>query len=130
MCGIFGQFTTSGANPALIEQMAQCLAHRGPDGYGTYTSENGIFSFGAGRLAIIDLSAGVMPLFNEDRRISIVFNGEIYNHMSLRRELEKAGHVFSTQTDTEVIIPGYEVCGADIILRLRGMFGLCLWDEK
>lgn len=107
--------------------MALCLAHRGPDGYGTY--HHGTLAFGSGRLAIIDLNAGVQPLFSEDRSTALVFNGEIYNYKSLRAELERAGHIFSTQTDTEVIVHGYEQWGDDVVLHLRGMFALCIWDE-
>ena len=73
MCGIFGQYNCRGANPQLIEKMAHSLRHRGPDGYGTYHHES--LAFGAGRLAIIDLNAGVQPIFNEDRTIAVVFNG-------------------------------------------------------
>lgn len=130
MCGIFGHYAAEGANPSLVEQMARCLAHRGPDGYGTYTSGNGQLAFGAGRLAIIDLSAGVMPLFNEDRSVSVAYNGEIYNYRTLRRELEQHGHIFQTGTDTEVIVHGYEQWGTDVVTRLRGMFALCVWDEN
>jgi asparagine synthase (glutamine-hydrolysing) len=127
MCGIYGQLNPAGADPNLIERMAQCLAHRGPDGYGTYC--DGPLAFGAGRLAIIDLSAGVQPIFNEDRSVAIVFNGEIYNYRALRDELSAQGHVFATGTDTEVIVHGYEEWGDTIIERLRGMFAFCIWDK-
>ncbi len=128
MCGIYGQYNPRGtADPALIERMAHCLDHRGPDGYGTY--HRGPLAFGAGRLAIIDLAAGVQPIFNEDHTAAVVFNGEIYNYRSLRIELEAKGHHFATGTDTEVIIHGYEEWGDAVIDRLRGMFGLCVWDE-
>lgn len=130
MCGIFGQYNRRGAHMPLIEAMAQQQAHRGPDGYGTYQSANGHLAFGAGRLAIIDLAAGVMPIFNEDKRVAVVYNGEIYNYRVLRRELEAHGHIFRTQTDTEVIVHGYEQWGTGVIERLRGMFGLCVWDEN
>jgi asparagine synthase (glutamine-hydrolysing) len=128
MCGIFGQYNRHGADPQLIERMAHSLRHRGPDGYGTYHHES--LAFGAGRLAIIDLAAGVQPIFNEDRSISVVFNGEIYNYHLLRTELEAAGHVFSTHTDTEVIVHGYESWGVDVINRLRGMFAIGIWDQS
>lgn len=127
MCGIFGQYTQRGADPALIERMAQRLAHRGPDGYGTY--HQGPLAFGAGRLAIIDLAAPAGPIWNEDRSAAVVFNGEIYNYLDLRAELQDLGHSFSTRTDTEVIVHGYEAWGADVIGRLRGMFALCVWDS-
>jgi asparagine synthase (glutamine-hydrolysing) len=133
MCGIFGQLKLQRGKSAsldLIVQMAKCLAHRGPDGYGTYASANHQLAFGAGRLAIIDLNAGVMPLYSEDRQTVVVYNGEIYNHKTLRRELEKDGHAFTTYTDTETIVHGYEQWGVNVIDRLRGMFAIGIWDEK
>lgn len=130
MCGIFGHFTPNGADPALVERMAQRLAHRGPDGYSTYTSPDGQFAFGAGRLAIIDLSAPSGTIFNETGDVGVAFNGEIYNYRALRTDLERAGHVFATHTDTEVIVHGYEQWGAEVIPRLRGMFALAIWDER
>ncbi len=127
MCGIFGHYHPSGGDPALVERMARRLAHRGPDGYGTYHS--GALAFGAGRLAIIDLGAGVQPIFSEDHSIAVVFNGEIYNYKALRSELERAGHVFTTHTDTEVIVHGYEQWGIGVLEHLRGMFALGVWDK-
>ncbi len=129
MCGIYGQVNPAGADRALIERMARRLAHRGPDGYGTYHN-GGALAFGAGRLAIIDLGAGVQPIFSEDRSIAVVFNGEIYNYKPLRAELERAGHVFATHTDTEVIVHGYEQWGIAVLEHLRGMFGVGIWDES
>jgi asparagine synthase (glutamine-hydrolysing) len=108
--------------------MAQRLAHRGPDGYSAHQS--GPLAFGAGRLAIIDLAAPPGVIFNEDHCIAVAFNGEIYNYRALRAELEKLGHHFTTHTDTEVIVHGYESWGDQVIERLRGMFGLALWDEN
>lgn len=128
MCGIYGQFNLHGADPALIERMAHCLQHRGPDGYGTY--HTGPLAFGAGRLAIIDLAAGTQPIFSEDRQVAVIYNGEIYNYKALRAELEVLGHRFATQTDTEVIVHGYETWGIDVLCRLRGMFALGIWDES
>lgn len=128
MCGIYGQFRPAGADLALIEQMGHLLAHRGPDGMGTYA--RGPLAFGAGRLAIIDLAAGVMPIFNEDGRVAVVFNGEIYNYRELRDELQAAGHQFSTATDTEVIVHGYEAWGDSVVERLRGMFAFAVWDDQ
>lgn len=130
MCGIFGYFNLLGkaVNPDYLEPMAQRLAHRGPDGHGTY--HTGQLAFGAGRLAIIDLSAPAGPIMNEDRHVGVVFNGEIYNYKTLRKELEQFGHQFATKTDTEVIVHGYEQWGRDVISKLRGMFALCIWDER
>ncbi len=126
MCGIFGHYAPGGADAALVARMAQALSHRGPDGWGAH--HEGAFAFGAGRLAIIDLSAPAGPLFNEDRQVAVAFNGEIYNHKPLRAELEAAGHCFTTHTDTEVIVHGYEAWGMDVLARLRGMFGVCIYD--
>lgn len=126
MCGIFGHYHPAGADHALVMRMAQTLAHRGPDGYGTH--DFGLLAFGSGRLAIIDLSAPAGPLFNEDNTVGVVFNGEIYNYRLLRAELEKLGHAFSTHTDTEVIVHGYEAWGINVLEHLRGMFGLGIWD--
>jgi asparagine synthase (glutamine-hydrolysing) len=126
MCGIFGHYAPNGADAALVERMAFSLSHRGPDGWGAHC--DGAFAFGAGRLAIIDLSAPAGPIFNEDRRVAVAFNGEIYNYQPLRAELERAGHHFATHTDTEVIVHGYEQWGVGVIERLRGMFGICIWD--
>ncbi len=128
MCGIFGQLHPEHSDPALIHRMAQCLAHRGPDGYSVHHAEK--LAFGAGRLAIIDLAAPPGVVFNEDRRVSIVFNGEIYNYRSLRPELEAAGHQFYTKTDTECIVHGYEQWGVGILDKLRGMFAFALWDGE
>jgi len=129
MCGIFGQYCPSGTpDPGLIERMARRLAHRGPDGHGIY--HEGPLAFGAGRLAIIDLSAPAGPILNEDGSIAIVYNGEVYNYRSLRAELEAAGHHFTTHTDTEVILHGYEQWGTDVLERLCGMFALCIRDVR
>ncbi len=129
MCGIFGYFNLLGnpVDPAFLEPMARRLAHRGPDGHGTYHTRQ--LAFGAGRLAIIDLSAPAGPIMNEDRHVGVVFNGEIYNYKALRVELEQLGHHFATKTDTEVIVHGYEAWGRDVVQRLHGMFALCIWDE-
>ena len=129
MCGIYGHFNPHGpGDAALVARMAACLAHRGPDGDGDYV--HGPLAFGAVRLAIIDLAAGVMPIFNEDRSVAVVFNGEIYNYRALRDELRAMGHVFATGTDTEVLVHGYEAWGDAVIERLRGMFALCIWDQR
>jgi asparagine synthase (glutamine-hydrolysing) len=126
MCGIFGHYAPGGGDAALVERMARALSHRGPDGWGAH--HDGAFAFGAGRLAIIDLSAPSGILFNEDRQVAVAFNGEIYNYKALRAELEKGGHHFATHTDTEVIVHGYEAWGVGVFERLRGMFGICIYD--
>lgn len=134
MCGICG-FLTNQGDPETFGQvlgaMNGVLAHRGPDGEGVHLDA---FAQGGGaglahrRLAIIDLVTGDQPLFNEDRTLAIVFNGEIYNFQELRRELEAKGHVFASRSDTEVIIHLYEELGPACAARLRGMFALAIWD--
>jgi asparagine synthase (glutamine-hydrolysing) len=106
--------------------MGKVLRHRSPDGSSTYHDDQ--LAFGATRLAIIDLSAPSGVLFNEDRRVAVVFNGEIYNHRALRAELEACGHRFATRTDTEVLVHGYEAWGIQLLERLRGMFAFAIWD--
>jgi asparagine synthase (glutamine-hydrolysing) len=129
MCGIFGHFCPHDTpNPALVEAMARRLAHRGPDGYALYADET--LAFGAGRLAIIDLSAPVGPLPNEDGRVRVAFNGEIYNHRALRRTLEDLGHRFQTATDTEALVHAYEAWGVNFVERLNGMFAFCVYDAE
>ncbi|HYO87228.1 MAG TPA: asparagine synthase (glutamine-hydrolyzing) [Candidatus Limnocylindrales bacterium] len=127
MCGIFGHFLLGPISPELVERMGRQLAHRGPDGTGIY--RDALLSFGATRLSIIDLSAPAGPLFNEDGRVGVVLNGEVYNHRALRTQLEQVGHRFSTGTDTEVLVHGYEEWGVDVVTRLRGMFAFCLYDK-
>ena len=108
--------------------MADTIAHRGPDDEGYYTS--GPVGFGFRRLSIIDLSLGHQPLSNEDNRVWIVFNGEIYNYQELRADLISRGHVFKTHTDTEVIVHLYEEFGEGCVQKLRGMFGFAIWDDR
>ena len=127
MCGIFG---FSGFDEAgLLEKMARTMKHRGPDGDGFY-SEPG-FHMGMVRLSIIDLSGGWQPIYNEDRSCAIILNGEIYNYKELRIELEAKGHRFSTHSDTETILHGYEEWGIEGVLsRLNGMFAFVIRDER
>src|SRR6187549_1048361 len=112
MCGIFGDYSPGGADIRLIRRMAEVVAHRGPDGYGAHSF--GALAFGAGRLAIVDLTSGMQPLFNETGRIAVVYNGEIYNYRELRAELEAVGHKFTGRSDTEVIVHGYEEWGGEV----------------
>jgi len=111
--------------------MNDALVHRGPDDAGVWL-RNGApqVALGMRRLSIIDLSTGHQPIANEDETCWIVFNGEIYNHAALRAELEAAGHVFRTRSDTEAILHAYEEWGADCLRRLRGMFAFAIWDER
>src|SRR3954454_18388298 len=136
MCGIAGFVESSNASSpfgldagrALVHRMCDVIRHRGPDDEGVWVAEG--VALGMRRLSIIDLSTGYQPIHNEDQSVWIVFNGEIYNFRELRRELEAAGHAFYTSTDTEVIVHAYEQWGKGAIARLRGMFGLAIWDTK
>src|SRR6266567_2954644 len=112
----------------LIQRMCDVIRHRGPDDQGTFIDAG--VALGMRRLSIIDLATGHQPIHNEDRTIWIVFNGEIYNFQPLRQELEAAGHSFYTATDTEVIVHAYEEWGSKAIARLRGMFGLAIWNAR
>lgn len=104
------------------------LHHRGPDGSGVFV--DGPLGFGHTRLSIIDVAGGAQPLANEDESVQLVFNGEIWNFVALRTELERAGHRFRTRCDTEVIVHGYEEWGENVTRRLDGMFAFALWDAK
>src|SRR5688572_22639417 len=129
MCGIAGiALTSGGATPEehAIRAMLPALGHRGPDGTGVYRDER--VALGHTRLSIIDLAGGAQPLSNEDGTMWVSFNGEIFNYVELRRELESAGHRFRTQTDTEVIVHAYEQWGDDFVQRLNGQFAIALWD--
>lgn len=117
-----------GADADLIGDMCGLIAHRGPDGEGVFC--DGPVGLGIRRLAIIDLDTGDQPIHNEDGSITLVYNGETYNFKSLRTELEAAGHIFRTKTDTEVLVHAYEEWGVSMLPRLRGMFGFALWDAK
>jgi len=130
MCGISGvaTFRDSGVPEGAIQKITDALRHRGPDEDGFFRDPGGRAALGHRRLSIIDLSSGRQPIFNEDGRIAIVFNGEIYNYLEIRTELEQKGHTFSTRSDTEVIVHLYEEMGPDCVRRLRGMFAFALWD--
>jgi asparagine synthase (glutamine-hydrolysing) len=131
MCGIAGRVNAERDRPVDAEALCRAtriLSHRGPDGEGYYLK--GPVGLGHRRLAIVDRSGGRQPLSNEDGTVWAIFNGEIYNHLSLRAELEKRGHRFSTHSDTEVLVHGYEEWGKAMVQRLRGMFAFALWDER
>lgn len=131
MCGIVGIFDTRGAGTvdrALLDKMNQSQFHRGPDEGGLFV-EPGV-GLGHRRLSIIDLSSGQQPLFNEDGSVVVVFNGEIYNFQELVPELQAAGHVFRTRSDTEVIVHAWEEWGEACVERLRGMFAFAIWDRN
>ena len=131
MCGICGQFNFGSRAPVQkrdIEAMANSIIHRGPDDDGYYI--DGPLGFGFRRLSIIDLSGGHQPMSDREESVWVIFNGEIYNFAEVRQELEAAGHVFRTKSDTEVIIHGYKQWGDDVLNHLNGMFGLAIWDVK
>jgi asparagine synthase (glutamine-hydrolysing) len=130
MCGIIGEVSTSPVDRDRFISMRDELSHRGPDGAGIEMFADDTVALGHRRLAIIDPSNdGLQPMSNEDGTVWLVFNGEIYNFRSLREELESCGHEFESDTDSEVIVHGYEEWGDDCIERFRGMFSFGLWDD-
>ena len=126
MCGIAGFISPARADAAALAPMLARIAHRGPDGQGTFVE--GPAALGHCRLAIIDLQGGAQPLYSEDKNFVVVFNGEIYNYRELTAELTALGHTFTTRTDTEVLLHGWEQWGRELLPRLRGMFAFALWD--
>src|ERR671919_782947 len=129
MCGIAGKVMVRGDVPeALVNEMCAHQVHRGPDSQGIHRS-NGV-ALGIQRLRIIDLDTGDQPIYNEDRSVAVVLNGEIYNFRELRRDLERRGHSFYTRSDTEVIAHLYEERGPGLVDQLNGMFALAVWDER
>ncbi len=129
MCGIAGFIAADrAADAGVLNQMLARIAHRGPDGQGTFIE--GAAALGHCRLAIIDLDGGAQPLYSEDDRLVLVFNGEIYNYRSLTAELTALGHTFATRTDSEVVLHGWEQWGRELLPRLRGMFAFALWDRR
>jgi asparagine synthase (glutamine-hydrolysing) len=129
MCGIAG-VVEAGGSPSreLLERMGGAIAHRGPDDGRVVTFGRAGFSFR--RLSIIDVAGGAQPISNETGRIHVMANGEIYNYLDLRRELESLGHRFKTHSDVETIVHGYEQWGDDIPKHLHGMFAFAIWDEN
>ncbi len=112
----------------IVKDMAKMIIHRGPDSEGYFTDDT--VALGFRRLSIIDLEGGSQPIYNEDKTKVIIFNGEIYNYKSIRKDLEEKGHIFKTNTDTEVILHGYEEYGTNLFKDLRGMFGFLIYDLK
>lgn len=129
MCGISGIYSLNGATVDLaqLRGMTDALGHRGPDGSGRFVKD--IVGLGHRRLSIIDLDGGSQPLANEDDSVHIVFNGEIYNFIELRDELQKAGHRFKTRSDTEVIVHAYEQWGPQCVNHFNGIFAFAIWDD-
>ena len=129
MCGINGIISKVKNKEELIKGMNDKIIHRGPDAEGIYTSKS--VAFGQRRLSIIDLTDnGNQPIYNEDKSIVVVYNGEIYNYKTLREELVASGHEFTTNTDTEVLVHGYEEWGYELPTKLRGMFAFSIYDTK
>ncbi|MFH2049657.1 MAG: asparagine synthase (glutamine-hydrolyzing) [bacterium] len=131
MCGIAGYLELSGANKPdhqLVARMVNSIRHRGPDEFGAFFDN--YCSMGHARLSIIDLSSGSQPLSNENNNLWIVYNGEIYNYKELRVELENVGHIFNTQSDTEVIIHAFEQWGQDCLNRFNGQFSFAIYNSE
>ena len=129
MCAICGVVDFRGIDPStapIVESMGEAMRHRGPDDAGFY--QDACVALGVRRLSVIDVSGGHQPIANEDRTVWVAFNGEIYNHRILRRELTAQGHQFATQSDTEVIVHLYEEQGERCVETLRGMFAIAIWD--
>ena len=129
MCGIVGFTNNIGDAQSVIEKMMDRIVHRGPDSKGSFVDDK--VAMGFRRLSIIDLSDnGSQPIFNEDRSVVITFNGEIYNYRELKEQLVAAGHSFYTETDTEVLVHGWEEWGRDMLRKLRGMFAFVIYDRN
>ncbi len=128
MCGICGFTGQIIDRDETIKNMTEVITHRGPDDNGFYLDED--ISMGFRRLSIIDLGTGHQPIYNEDQTLVLTFNGEIYNYKELRGELLAQGHVFSTETDSEVLLHGFEQWGEKLLDRLRGMFGFAIYNKK
>jgi asparagine synthase (glutamine-hydrolysing) len=134
MCGVCGIFRFNDhfqASEEVVVAMRETLAHRGPDDRGAWRSPDGRVALGHRRLSIVDLSpAGHQPMSNESGDVWIVYNGEVYNHEELRRELEASGHTYRSRTDTETVLHLYEEIGARCVERLDGMFAFAIWDGR
>ncbi len=128
MCGFVGFTNKLNDATPVLQKMMDSIAHRGPDSEGKYIDAD--IALGFRRLSIIDLSQGHQPLFNEDESLVLTFNGEIYNYQTLREELVKCGHKFATNTDSEVLLHGYEQWGKSLLKKLRGMFAFVIWNKN
>lgn len=128
MCGIAGFMGQVENRADVIRNMTEVITHRGPDSDGFFTDDN--ISMGFRRLSIIDLGAGHQPIYNEDKTLVLTFNGEIYNYKDLRKELIAKGHKFYTDTDSEVLVHGFEEWKEDMLPKLRGMFGFAIYNTK
>lgn len=128
MCGFAGFTNFIKDNGTVLEKMMDRIVHRGPDSAGKYVDED--IALGFRRLSIIDLAEGDQPMFNEDKSLVLVFNGEIYNFKDLRAQLIEMGHTFQNHSDSEVLLHGYEQWGAELVGKLRGMFAFVIFDRK
>ena len=131
MCGIAG-FVGKGGQEEL-KKMTDSIIHRGPDDAGFYYKQfedSRSVGLGFRRLSIIDLATGNQPIFNEDKSIAVIFNGEIYNWQKIRDDLIRKGHIFTTKTDTEVIVHLYEEMGEKCFEKFNGMFAVAIWDNN
>lgn len=128
MCGFTGFTNYIGDNGAVLEKMMNRIVHRGPDSEGKFIDSD--IALGFRRLSIIDLKEGDQPMFNEDKSLVLVFNGEIYNFKDLRAELIAAGHIFSNNSDSEVLLHGFEEWGEELVTRLRGMFAFVIFNRR
>ncbi|MBV9242736.1 MAG: asparagine synthase (glutamine-hydrolyzing), partial [Acidobacteria bacterium] len=133
MCGITGWICQSQSggdlhNEATLHSMCETILHRGPDSEGIWMDDS--VALGMRRLSIIDLATGDQPVFNEDKSVVAMQNGELYNYRQVRADLEKKGHRFTTQTDTEIIPHLYDEYGEDFVDHLNGMFAIALWDSR
>lgn len=128
MCGFVGFTNFITHSKQTLKNMMDTIAHRGPDSYGSYIDKD--IALGFRRLSILDLKNGNQPMFNEDKSLVLTFNGEIYNEKQLRNQLLKKGHIFLNNSDSEVLLHGYEEYGVDIVKKLRGMFAFTIWDKK
>lgn len=128
MCGIVGFYSEAKNKEEIVKKMAERIVHRGPDGEGYYTDKK--VALGHRRLSIIDLEGGTQPMYTEDKKLVVVFNGEIYNYLELKEELTSKGHKFCTSCDTEVLLYGYREWREELPKKLRGMFAFALWDTE
>lgn len=132
MCGIAGVIARDPGRDvtAMVERLSNALAHRGPDASGVHFERGRSVGLGHRRLSIVDLACGLQPMTGEDRRVWVSYNGEIYNHRDVRRELEDLGHSFATNADTEVLVHGWEEWGAGLVERLNGIFAFAVFDGR
>ncbi|MEO8514472.1 MAG: asparagine synthetase B, partial [Ignavibacteria bacterium] len=131
MCGISGIYNFNGApvDEKKLREMNRTIHHRGPDGDGVHVENN--IGIGSTRLAIIDLrEISNMPIYDTENRYVIVYNGEVYNYLEVRKELIAKGHKFNTDSDTEVVLNGYKEWGEDCLHKLNGMWSFAIWDRQ